>query len=129
MLLLAAWLTYLGGERFPKSGVVAVLVSAVVMLSVWSPPVACLVGLGIALAVRGFCNIRRNIVAIVVIAIAAVVLVVAAAIFVLPGLSSSSALGGDGGFLATGPTSIFVVVAFTAPLTRSVERITPRWVR
>ncbi len=117
LLLIAAWITYLGGERAPGVAAIALLVAAVVLLSVWSPLVACLLGLEVALFVRGGRSIFRNPRTLVALAVAALVLVGYAVEFALPGfVSSSSSLGGDGGFPAIGPTSIFVVVAVTAAL-------------
>ncbi|MES2169381.1 MAG: hypothetical protein V4479_01475, partial [Actinomycetota bacterium] len=43
LVLVAAWVAYLGGERAPAVAAGSMVVAAVVLLSVWSPLVACLV--------------------------------------------------------------------------------------
>ena len=112
-LLLAAWLVYAAGEARPALLLLTLFTIALALLSVWSPLVVCVAGLGIVTVVRE----RRALaasrpIAIIGTYLAASVFLAYAALVTVPFfLLSSSALGSNGGFPPVGPGSIFVITA------------------
>jgi hypothetical protein len=126
VLLLAAWLVFVGGERHPVSAIVVLLLASTVLLAVWSPLVVCLIALELVLVIRGFRTIRgRGAWSLIAIAVAAAIFFCYAFAFALPSLlSGSGALAGDGGFPPIGPKFILIIIAVVVVLGVVVARVT-----
>jgi hypothetical protein len=126
VLLLAAWLVFIGGERHPVSALVMLLLASTVLLAVWSPLVVCLIALEIVLFIRGFRTIREHGVrGFAAVGVAAAIFLGYAVAFVLPALvGGSGALAGDGGFPPIGPKFILAIVAVVVVLGVVVARVT-----
>lgn len=121
VLLLAAWLAYLGGDERPGSALVALFLAAIAILATWSPLVVCVVALGVALVVLRAAKLRRVKVGWLLLgALAPLAFVAYSLLVVLPLFASQSGfLGFDGGFPQIGPASVVVITA-VASLAASV---------
>ncbi len=115
VLLLCAWLCYLGSATHPLIGFVGLLVSALVLLAVWSPLVICVAPLGLVLLIRSFGAIRRaGVRALMLAALAPAAFLAYAIAFTVPTfLAQSDALGSDGGFPEITDSQILVILAAT----------------
>ncbi len=115
VLLLAAWLAYLGGRSQPVLALVGLFVVALGLLAVWSPLVICVAPLGLVLLVARWRELRQTPARVLLAAALAPVAFLAYAVLVtVPTfLAQSEALGSDGGFPEITDSQILVIIAAT----------------
>lgn len=115
-LLLAAWLVFLDAETRPALGLATLLLGGTVMLGVWSPLIACVAAMGIALVAMQWRAIRSaGAWRLALVGAATVVLLAYVALVTAPEyLAKSAFLGANGGFPAFGPGQVLTILAVTA---------------
>lgn len=116
VLLLCAWLSYLGGSQHPLLGLVGLFLSALGLLAVWSPLVICVAPLGLVLLVATWGVVRRSgIRSLLLAGLAPLAFLAYAVVYTVPTfLAQSDALGSDGGFPEITDSQILVILAATA---------------
>lgn len=116
VVLLAAWLTFLDGQKRPAVALAVLLLAATVVLAVWSPLIVVVAALGLVIVVTRWRELLASgLLRLAGVGLAFLMLAIYIAVVTLPEyLVKSAFLGANGGFPNFGPAQVLTIMVVTA---------------